>query len=93
MNKINLIIVICLQFVFRIESQNYNPNLFLKDYSGDMIITTQVKAEKNKAILRGTEAKKNRDFVLENYNGIQPSIYPCIGPNVQSHPDRRNYLA
>ena len=74
MNKINLIIIICLQFVFRIESQNYNPNLFLKDYSGDMIITTQVKAERNKAILRGTEAKKNRDFVLENYNGIQPSI-------------------
>ena len=74
MNKINLVIIICLQFVFRIESQNYNPDLFLKDYSGDMIITTQVKAERNKAILRGTEAKKNRDFVLENYNGIQPSI-------------------
>ena len=74
MNKINLVIIICLQFVFRIESQNYNPDLFLKDYSGDMIITTQVKAERNKAILRGTEAKKNRDFVLGNYNGIQPSI-------------------
>ena len=41
-----------------------------------MIITTQA-AERNKAILRGTEAKKNRDFVLENYNGIQPSIYPA----------------
>ena len=77
MNKISLIIIICLQFVFKIESQNYNPDLFLKDYSGDMIITTQVKAERNKAILKGTEAKKNRDFVLENYSGIQPSIYPA----------------
>ena len=65
MNKISLIIIICLQFVFRIESQNYNPDLFLKDYSGDMIITTQVKAERNKAIIRGTEAKKNRGFVLD----------------------------
>ena len=77
MNKIKLIIIICLLVVFRIESQNYNQDLFLKDYSGEMIITTQVKAERNKAILRGTEAKKNRDFVLENYNGIQPSIYPA----------------
>ena len=51
MNKINLLIIICLQFIFRIESQNYNPNLFLKDYSGDMIITTQVRGERNKAIL------------------------------------------
>jgi len=74
MNKISLVIIICLQFVFRIESQNYNPDLFLKDYSGDMIITTQVKAERNKAILRGTEAKKNRDFVLGNYNGIKPQF-------------------
>ena len=77
MKQINLIIIICLQFVFKIESQNYNSDLFLKDYSGDMIITTQVKAERNKAILKGTEAKKNRDFVLENYSGIQPSIYPA----------------
>ena len=81
-----------MQFIFRIESQNYNPDLFLKNYSGDMIITTQVRAERNKAILRGSEAKKNRDFVLENYNGIQPSIYPawdegfwgaCDGDNVR----------
>ena len=77
MNKISLIIIICLQFVFRIESQNYNPDLFLKNYSGDLIITTQVRGERNKAILRGTEAKKNREFVLKNYTGIQPSIYPA----------------
>ena len=77
MNKISLIIIICLQFVFRIESQNYNPDLFLKNYSGDLIITTQVRGERNKAILRGTEAEKNREFVLKNYTGIQPSIYPA----------------
>jgi len=58
-------------------SQNYNKNLFLKDYSGEMIITTQVRGERNKAILRGTEADRNREFVLNNYTGIQPSIYPA----------------
>ena len=42
-----------------------------------MIITTQVRGERNKAILRGTEANKNREFVLQNYTGIQPSIYPA----------------
>ena len=60
MNKINLIIIICLQFVFRIESQNYNPNLFLKDYSGDMIIATQVKAERNKAIPKGEQKQRKK---------------------------------
>ena len=58
-------------------SQQFNKDSFLKDYSGDMIITTQVRGERNKAILRGTEADKNRTFVLENYTGIQPSIYPA----------------
>jgi endo-1,4-beta-xylanase len=58
-------------------SQDYNKNLFLKDYSGEMIITTQVRGERNKAILRGTEADRNREFVLNNYTGIQPSIYPA----------------
>ena len=53
-------------------SQDYNKNAFLKDYSGEMIITTQVRGERNKAILRGTEANKNREFVLKNYTGIQP---------------------
>tara|TARA_S200000501_G_scaffold265834_1_gene249551 strand:- start:3680 stop:4888 length:1209 start_codon:yes stop_codon:yes gene_type:complete len=60
-----------------IQSQNYNKDAFFKDYSGDLIITTQVRGERNKAILRGTEAKKNREFVLKNYTGIQPSIYPA----------------
>ena len=58
-------------------SQEFNKDSFLKDYTGDMIITTQVRGERNKAILRGTEADKNRAFVLENYTGIQPSIYPA----------------
>ena len=60
-----------------IHSQEYNKDSFLKDYAGDMIITTQVRGERNKAILRGTEAKNNREFVLKNYTGIQPSIYPA----------------
>ena len=60
-----------------IRSQEYDKESFLKDYAGDMIITTQVRGERNKAILRGTEAKNNREFVLKNYTGIQPSIYPA----------------
>ena len=62
---------------YSIHSQEYNKDSFLKDYAGDMIITTQVRGERNKAILRGTEAKNNREFVLKNYTGIQPSIYPA----------------
>ena len=65
---------LCVIFIMSldIQSQNYNKDAFLKDYSGDLIITTQVRGERNKAILRGTEAKKNREFVLKNYTGIQP---------------------
>lgn len=59
-----------------VYSQEYNPQSQLKDYSGSTIVTSQVRGERNKAILRGTEANKNRAFVLDNYNGIQPSIYP-----------------
>ena len=59
------------------NTQKFDKDGFLKDYSGDMIITTQVRGERNKAILRGTEANKNREFVLQNYTGIQPSIYPA----------------
>ena len=59
------------------NAQKFDEDGFLKDYSGDMIITTQVRGERNKAILRGTEANKNREFVLQNYTGIQPSIYPA----------------
>ena len=59
------------------NAQKFDKDGFLKDYSGDMIITTQVRGERNKAILRGTEANKNREFVLQNYTGIQPSIYPA----------------
>lgn len=58
-------------------AQAFNKEAFLKDYSGDMIVTTQVRGERNKAVLRGTEAQKNSAFVLKNYNGIQPSVYPA----------------
>ena len=71
---ISIVILLITNSLF---SQDYNKNAFLKDYSGEMIITTQVRGERNKAILRGTEANKNREFVLKNYTGIQPSIYPA----------------
>ena len=29
------------------------------------------------SILRGSESLKNRKFVLENYSGIQMSVYPA----------------
>ena len=66
-------------FLYKLNSQTYNPKSSLKEYSGSSIITTQVRAERNKAVLRGTEANQNRAFVLENYNGIQPSVYPGFG--------------
>ena len=59
------------------HAQEFNDKAYLKDYAKDLVITTQVRGERNKAILRGTESEKNRDFVLKNYNGIQPSIYPA----------------
>jgi len=70
-------LLIIFSLITDVQSQDYNKDAFLKDYSGDLIITTQVRGERNKAILRGTEAKKNREFVLNNYTGIQPSIYPA----------------
>ena len=70
-------LLIIFSLISDVQSQDYNKDAFLKDYSGDLIITTQVRGERNKAILRGTEAKKNREFVLNNYTGIQPSIYPA----------------
>ena len=70
-------LLIIFSLITDVQSQDYNKDAFLKDYSGDLIITTQVRGERNKAILRGTEAKKNREFVLKNYTGIQPSIYPA----------------
>tara|TARA_B100000963_G_scaffold289001_1_gene258387 strand:- start:599 stop:1804 length:1206 start_codon:yes stop_codon:yes gene_type:complete len=60
-----------------IYSQIFDISKSLKDYSGKTIITSQVRSEGNKAILRGTESKKNREFVLSNYNGIQMSVYPA----------------
>ena len=52
-------------FLYKLSSQTYNPKSSLKEYSGSSIITTQVRAERNKAVLRGTEANKNRAFVCE----------------------------
>ena len=69
--------IIILLTTSKMFTQDYNKDAFLKDYSGEMIITTQVRGGRNKAILRGTEADKNREFVLKNYTGIQPSIYPA----------------
>tara|TARA_S200000501_G_scaffold59475_1_gene49834 strand:- start:155 stop:1348 length:1194 start_codon:yes stop_codon:yes gene_type:complete len=60
-----------------IYSQIFDKTKLLKDYSDKTIITSQVRSEGNKAILRGTESKKNREFVLLNYNGIQMSVYPA----------------
>jgi endo-1,4-beta-xylanase len=76
-NQFICVSVLILLITGTLFSQDYNKNLFLKDYSGEMIITTQVRGERNKAILRGTEADRNREFVLNNYTGIQPSIYPA----------------
>ena len=60
-----------------VYSQTFDRTKSLKDYSGKTKITSQVRSEGNKAILRGTESKKNREFVLSNYNGIQISVYPA----------------
>ncbi len=60
-----------------IFSQSFDRTKSLKDYSFKTIITSQVRSEGNKAILRGSESEKNREFVLSNYNGIQMSVYPA----------------
>ena len=60
-----------------IYSQTFDRAKSLKDYSVKTIITSQVRSEGNKAILRGSESKKNKEFVLSNYNGIQMSVYPA----------------
>ncbi len=57
--------------------QNFDKSKSLKFYSGGTVITSQVRSERNKAILRGPGSKENRDFVLSNYNGIQMSVYPA----------------
>lgn len=57
-------------------AQSYNSKGTFKDYAGTTVITSQVRAYRNKAVLRGTEADKNRAFVLKQFTGIQPSVYP-----------------
>ena len=68
--------IVILLITNSIYSQDYNKNAFLKDYSGEMIITTQVRGERNKAILRGTEANKNRAFVLKTIQEFSPLFIP-----------------
>ena len=69
--------VILFFLIHNIYSQSFDKSKPLKSYSDKTIITSQVRSEGNKAILRGTESKKNREFVLSNYNGIQISVYPA----------------
>ena len=71
------LLVILFFLIHNIYSQPFDKSKPLKSYSDKTIITSQVRSEGNKAILRGTESKKNREFVLSNYNGIQISVYPA----------------
>ena len=70
-------LIILFLLIHKIYSQPFDKTKSLKYYSEQTIITSQVRSEGNKAILRGTESKKNREFVLSNYNGIQMSVYPA----------------
>ena len=57
-----IIIVFIVIIIMSLDSiPEYNKDAFLK-ITGDLIITTQVRGERNKAILRGTEAEKNRSL-------------------------------
>ena len=73
----NFLIVLFFLIPSLVYSQTFDRTKSLKDYSVKTIITSQVRSEGNKAILRGSESKKNREFVLSNYNGIQMSVYPA----------------
>ena len=70
-------LIISILLCQNIFSQSFDTKKSLKEYSKQTIITSQVRSEGNKAILRGSESKKNREFVLSNYNGIQMSVYPA----------------
>ena len=70
-------LIISILFYQNVFSQSFDKTKSLKEYSKQTIITSQVRSEGNKAILRGSESKKNREFVLSNYNGIQMSVYPA----------------
>ena len=71
------LLIILFFFIHNIYSQPFDKNKTFNYYSGKTVITSQVRSEGNKAILRGTESKKNKEFVLSNYNGIQMSVYPA----------------
>ena len=56
-----IILIISSNSIF---AQNFDKNNSLKSYSKSTILTSQVRSEGNKAILRGTEAINNRKFVI-----------------------------
>ena len=59
-------LIFCNLFFFINEisfCQNFDKSKSLKFYSRGTVITTQVRSERNKAILRGPGSKENRDFV------------------------------
>ena len=47
-NQFICVSVLILLITGTLFSQDYNKNLFLKDYSGEMIITTQVREKETK---------------------------------------------
>ena len=69
--------IILFFLIHDIYSQTFDKNKTLNYYSKKTVIASQVRSEGNKAILRGTESKKNKEFVISNYNGIQMSVYPA----------------
>ena len=69
-------LLIIFSLITDVQSQDYNKDAFLKDYSGDLIITTQVREKEIKQFCEELKLRKI-EFVLKNYTGIQPSIYPA----------------
>ena len=77
MNNLKILVLL---FCLSLEAQDYNSTLSLKDYANSTVITSQVRSERNKAILRGTEADSNRAFVLVPMYEIDKEIkVPLLG--------------
>jgi hypothetical protein len=69
-------VILC--FSLSIYGQGYNTKKALKDYGGTTIITTQVRAERNKGILRGTEAPKKQSFCISKLQWNTTFCLPSI---------------
>ena len=54
------LLIILFFLIHNIYSQPFDKSKSLKSYSDKTIITSQVRSEGNKAILRGTESKKKQ---------------------------------